>query len=593
MTGVIYDVINARLLIGGQEWLVSDVVVETSLASTPNYVDINKMIPAPSATLPDDVSNLIGQRFELYLNNELVSNRDASSEEETLLFRGNLANISATGVKTYEGIAYDPSQQGFASTEGDSSAGGGGQQPSSDGDGDGGSSGSSDKLSGTLSDAGTGKTPSNEEIIFVPKNESGERSEAKDIIRTTTNEDGVYKVNIDSGKYTVQTTSDNFSYSRNITVGDGEDADVSKTGTLDVSANKPVPVESLKSGSELHQQIDVTTLDSSNTGDVEGKGFTVNIGSAKQLIEEATEKLGLNPELVDIQLTEGGVERGSGDDKVTGAFDRTITFHKEKVRLGTVFQQVAERTDSTFWFDRKGIFHFGVPDSTKHELTLITKTSDGLTTPPYQSVRVIGSSISSQEGWSGVHLRDEERDKLVEEWVSVKGDKGSFNVVPLSETERDSLPEPVFTYKNAEVSTQEQAATTAKKIAKDLAKQQAKGKITVVGFPEINILDAVVMPQAEKPNGVNYNPRQPMGGNAYSVYKVIHKINGSNGFKTEIHTAGLVGAPKIALEEDEKDEEGEEDTGNEETDSPDADERVRGGEARPVDEEERASWFID
>jgi hypothetical protein len=536
MTEVIYDVIDARLLIGGQEWLVSDLTVETSLASTPNYVDINKMIPAPSETIPDDVSDLIGQRFELYVDNELISNRDASSEEETLLFRGNLANISATGVKTYEGIAYDPSQQGFAGVKGDSS--GGSQQPSS-----GGSSGSSDKLSGTLIDAGTGETPSNQEIQFVPE------SNSKDTIRTTTDENGSYSVDISNGQYTVQTTSDEYAYSRDITVGDGEDADVSKSGTLNISANRPVPVESVKSGSELHQKIDVASI---GNDEETGEGFTVNIQNAKRLIESATEKLGLDPELVDIQLTDGGVTRGSGDNTVTGAYNRTITFHKRRVRLGTVFQQVAERTDSTFWFDRKGVFHFGVPDSTKHELTLITETSDGLTTPPYQSVKVIGSSIASQGDWSNIHLNVEMEDAIVEKWVSVKDNKGSFNVVPLSDVERSELPEPVFTYKNAEVSTQRQAAATAKKIAKDLAKQQAKGKITVVGFPEINVLDAVVMPQAQKPNGVNYNPRQPMGGNAYSVYKVIHKINGSDGFKTEIHTAGLVGAPKIAIEEDEE-----------------------------------------
>jgi hypothetical protein len=98
--------------------------------------------------------------------------------------------------------------------------------------------------------------------------------------------------------------------------------------------------------------------------------------------------------------------------------------------------------------------------------------------------------------------------------------------------------------------------SAAKKIVEDLKKQSAKGKISIVGFPEVTPFDAVIMPHASKDKrdaGVpNYQKGMPMGGNRYGVYKVIHKLNGSDGFKTELKVCGLTNTSRIAVSPNEE-----------------------------------------
>lgn len=111
--------------------------------------------------------------------------------------------------------------------------------------------------------------------------------------------------------------------------------------------------------------------------------------------------------------------------------------------------------------------------------------------------------------------------------------------------ENSDIPGPVYTYRNMEIQTQAEADAVAEQIVSKLHEQQATGSVTVVGFPEIRPLDAITMPQASDSTDTNYNPLQPMGGTKYSVVKVIHKINSSDGFITEITVGGITKEAKV------------------------------------------------
>lgn len=426
MTEIIKDDLkDVTMTIAGDDWLVAEAVVELSQADTPNYVDINKMVPATDTSIDGPPDSLIGEPFELRVENQLISQRDTDAEEETLLFSGNLANISATGQRSYEGIAYDPSQEGFNASQ--------------------------------------------------------------------------------------------------------------------------------NSGSMMNQKIQLfwPYYGALYFGGLGGGGTTYEprTRKASYIINQVMWKMGIDD--YDIQLTENGVTREGPGGSVTGAYDRDVHFDANEVLVSKALNHTAEITESTYWFDKSGTFHFGVPDPTKHILHFIKDASDGMTTGPYQSVRVIGSGISSQEGWNRQSMVAEER--IVKEYAAVRTSGSKFEGRPIDELDVGELPQPVFEYRNAELSTEAQAESAAKKIAKDIAKQQAKGKVTVVGFPEIEPLDAIKMPQAQDDSKDNYFPGQPMGGYAYSVYKVKHKLNSSDGFVTEVHVSGLVGAPGIVFEPEEPD----------------------------------------
>jgi len=433
MTEIINDTIkDVTMTIDGDDWLVSEAIVELSEASTPNYVDINKMIPDSEAgtSVPSPPDLLIDKDYELRVDNELISQRDTDADEDTLLFKGKLANISATGEKTYEGIAYDPSQEGFNASQG----------------------------SGSM-------------------------------------------------------------------------------------MNQTIQVAYPFIGANLQFSL------------FAGMNFEPRTRLCSFIIDKVIDEMGL--ENADNQLTFGGVTRTGPGGSVTGAIDQQITFPKNEMKVKRILDLVAESTDSTYWFDKEGVFHFGVPDPTKHILHLITEASDGMTTGPYQSVKVIGSDVVSEDGWNRESSIPEER--IVKKYVVARNSNTSaLQAIPLEESEASEMPEPVFEYRNAQITTEAQADNVASKVAKDLAKQQADGKITVVGFPEVVPLDAIQMPQASDDSKDNYYPNQPMGGYSYGVYKVKHKLNGSNGFITEITPAGLVGAARVQFTPEEDSPEGQE-----------------------------------
>lgn len=427
MTQTINDNVQVKLTIDGEDWLVSECEVVRSRISTPDYVDINAMVPDPVNTvpnLPNKLNQLIGAEVELFANNELISERDTDAEEDSLLFTGNLANISVIGDFRFEAIVYDPSQQGFATLGEDAS-----QQE--------------------ISEAGS---VLNQEI-FIP-----------------------------------------------------------------MPAWAYDTMHKFASGTE----------------------FNARVKETSELVRDIVKKLGLDPDdedQVNIDLSDSGTEFESPTgETITAAKDVLITFDDATPTVKEALEKARKRSNSEWWFDKRGVFNFGLPDPTKHELKYITDADAGKVTPPYQSVRVIGSGSASKEGYERNSMNMEDAIVLERE-IGVDENGDPIAIDPQLSEDDPQLKNP-FTYRNAEISTDDQAKAVMNSIIKDLAEQQADGKITVVGFPEIVPLDGVKMPNSRE---------QPMGGAGYGVYKVVHRLNGSDGFITIIHVSGPTGITRTEV----------------------------------------------
>ncbi len=418
MTKIVPDTVDVTCLIGGKPWHVIEAKVELSQVATPNFVDM-VITPDPNETVPDlpeagNISEIVGQTFELYADNQLISERVTEAGEDSTLFIGNLGNISPTGENTFEAIAYDPSQQGFNIGE----------------------------------DSGS-------------------------VINMSFNLD---KVRI----------------------------------------------------------IDPDTISEDDMAESEGP-FTIQ---ASKLLDRVVSFAGISD--TDITLQSGGVKVDvppSGTRTV--AEDQQVEFQSKYASVKGVLNRIREVTESEWWFDKTGTFHFGKPDVTVHRLQFIKDTSAGITTPPYQSVEVVGKGAASKEGWNYNSAIAEPRNNVVKRARIARpesaGEQAQRIIV------EDELAEPVFRYVNAEISTQRQAAATARSILDELMKQQADGNITVVGFPEVSVHDGLQMPGTTSGGTLVNNPARdepPMGGRRYGVYKVTHHLNASDGFITKIKVAG-------------------------------------------------------
>lgn len=418
MTQVFNDNVQIEMTIDGDPWLLSEARVELSRISTPNYVKIEKMIPDPSetdildkiGTTEFNLSSLLGTEFELKADNELVSIRDTNAKEDSLLFKGNLANISPTGGKTFEGIAYDPSQQALSTLGKSSSSGDNG-----------------------------GSILNRKVKNFMP---------------------------------TVL-------YEKQYNIGTG-----------------------------------VT--------------YSPRTIKASKMINIVAENIGLSGDEVNINMKEGGVTYGTDGGEYTMGIDYVLGINQPDPTIRDILETVRNITRSEWWFSKDGTFNFGAfPPPAKHELRYITDSSAGKTTPPYQSVKIIGSGIASSDGYPRLHMQPEEEIVVAKE---ITLDENGNPEIKDGTADPENLKDPVFTYRNKEISTDAQAKSVANRLIDDLKEQQASGTIQTVGFPEVEPLDVVKMPDTKK---------QPMGGEAYTVYTVIHKLNNSDGFKTEIEVGGL------------------------------------------------------
>lgn len=259
---------------------------------------------------------------------------------------------------------------------------------------------------------------------------------------------------------------------------------------------------------------------------------------ASDLVQRIIARIGISD--YEVNLSFSGTSVSGPNGSYTAGYDTYLYFEDAFPKISYALNRAREETKSEWWFDREGKFHFGVPEPTAHKLQFITDADAGKTTPPYQSVRVIGSGAASQEGWARNSMN-------MEDPITIEARIDTLESKDESVANFGETREPIFTYRNAEISTQQQARNTAEKIINDLAEQQGDGKITVVGFPEVEPLDAVEMP----PHGSVSTDLggQPMGGARYGVYKVVHRLNNSDGFVTIIHCAGLTGVTRVPVSE--------------------------------------------
>jgi hypothetical protein len=244
-------------------------------------------------------------------------------------------------------------------------------------------------------------------------------------------------------------------------------------------------------------------------------------------------------------------------DNVLQATNLPVNFQETDTTVYNIFSKIREKTGAEFWFDRFGVFHFGAPRPTKHELQFITETTAGLTTPPYQGVKVISQPKRSSEiadEFNEITVNDlNRRDEVgvfaveasiarqdVRETIRLSQGQteegaivGSEKVVVFHDSDDTVVAKPQFEYIDYSLITQAQVLNAAKSFLKDIIDQAADGEITVLGFPEVELYDGIKMPDTNV---------QPMGGSEFSVTKIVHEIS-SDGFLTRLFVGGVLTPP--------------------------------------------------
>ena len=248
-------------------------------------------------------------------------------------------------------------------------------------------------------------------------------------------------------------------------------------------------------------------------------------------------------------------------EELTQATNVDIVFQESELTIYNVLEKIAKSTDSKIWFDRHGVFHFGGISPIKHELKYIIETDAGITTPPYQGVKVIGNPTLSTQSEIGIfdsetdlNRRDDERGTFVVEASigkrTIFGTERERDSTGVTEVETDTITgientvvfhdsddtvvaQPQFEFTDYSLLTQLQVIYTAKAFLEDIIEQSGEGEITVVGFPEIELFDGIKMPNS---------PVQPMGGSEFGVTKIVHDIS-SDGFTTRISVGGILSPP--------------------------------------------------
>jgi len=220
----------------------------------------------------------------------------------------------------------------------------------------------------------------------------------------------------------------------------------------------------------------------------------------------------------------------------------------EDKKASEVLDEIARQTDSKWWIDRFNEFNFGKPDSNERELEFVIEANDGTATPPYRSVAVIADDIVAEGGWGQDHLEKAtqpvytlrlptaqemgaEGPETDEEIEEAEDQIESGELIDVGDTGfiEGQIQEPVFTYKNTGIKTPAQAQKTALGIAEELQEQRAEGKVSVVGRPDINILDIIIMPE--------YLTGYTEDEVTYLVKGITHTLNNSDGFITDIEVS--------------------------------------------------------
>jgi len=248
-----------------------------------------------------------------------------------------------------------------------------------------------------------------------------------------------------------------------------------------------------------------------------GSSETVLI-KAKDVVTKVLNDIGVADR--EITLAEGGTTFTVNGQEFTGAYNRELYFENTEWNAHELLKEVERRTESTFNFKKDGTFKFGVPEIRRHKLFFVTETTAGIKSPPYQSVKVIGTGIrSDSDNIDNPGVVSE--NKIVKKRALKPSVNGSERI------EEGQTKEPVYTYKSADLVTDTQVESTADQIINEIKSQQKGGEITVIGYPEITLNDTLIVPEE-------------FGGEAYTATKITHRINSSDGFTTKINVTAPI-----------------------------------------------------
>lgn len=232
--------------------------------------------------------------------------------------------------------------------------------------------------------------------------------------------------------------------------------------------------------------------------------------------------------------------------KDQGSFDTPIQFEQDQAQAATLVDRLARHTNSLWWFDGKGTFRFGDPDTEVFKLSYVKDSSAGKTTPPYQSVKVIGSGSASQlpGGWRAGRLIPKRPVKAIRTLENVmnmdtrhqlqhatddKIDRQEMDeqLADAYRVKQGDLIEPVFVFRDKSIKTQREANAIANMLINELIQQTRQGWVEIMGWERIEPFDVIEMPDF-------------MGGEQYLVQGVEHTLDTSNGYITKVETGGLV-----------------------------------------------------
>lgn len=276
------------------------------------------------------------------------------------------------------------------------------------------------------------------------------------------------------------------------------------------------------------------------------KTTSVNIGTEedfvqarKILMNTILPKAGIWNYRVRIDPTNVSIEREQV--KTDPPKDVNVKFEESEVSALSIIDRLAKYTNSVWWIDGSGIFHFGNPQTEFYKLSYVKETSAGKTTPPYRSVKVIGGAEASQSSWGMVHIpskdpivatRTIENIRLAEEKEKIQEEEGEDAELEkehqdVYRVKKGETTPPVFTFRDKSIKSGDQADAIANALADKLVQQTRQGWVEIVGWAPVSPFDVIEMPDF-------------LGGARYMVQGVKHTIDSSNGFKTRIKCGGLI-----------------------------------------------------
>lgn len=297
--------------------------------------------------------------------------------------------------------------------------------------------------------------------------------------------------------------------------GETDSAQGQSDGTSDSSTQKDQT-------SIQNKVIDLTNSQFTDQVEQEDAKGKITEVSAYYAVKYILDELGITDRDISGIEKENGTEYTIGEETYKGGYDIPISFPDPTGTAIELLDEIANKTKSTHWFDKRGTFNFGPPQISEYNIRYITDSTAGITTPPYQSVKVIGTGVASEEGYPAKNQLAEERIVKKVALENVDQSKGGYS------TREGALRDPKYTYKSADLVTDQQVEFVANKLINKIGEQQKTGEITMVGFPEVTLDDVLVMPDSDS---------QPMGGEDYAVTKITHRINNGDGFITKVQVS--------------------------------------------------------